>query len=144
VIVFARSREEQEFALGLGAIWAGDVTGTPPQRADAVIDTTPVWRTIVASLRHLNPGGRLVINAIRKEEGDKKALLDLKYEDHVWMEKEIKSVANITRKDVEEFLELAARIPIRPEVEIYPFEKANDALMDLKHKHVKGAKVLKM
>ena len=67
----------------------------------------------------------------------------MNYQDHLWMEKEIKSVANITRYDVEEFLALAADIPIKPEVEIYPFEMANQALLDLKHKHVKGAKVLK-
>ena len=144
VIVFARSREEQNFALSLGAAWAEAVTATPPYKADAIIDTTPVWQTVVESLRHLNPGGRLVINAIRKEDSDKQSLLDVEYQDHLWMEKEIKSVANITRRDVEEFLQLAAQIPIKPDVEIYPFEKANEALMDLKHKHVKGAKVLRM
>ena len=144
VMVFARSKEEQEFALSLGAIWAGEVTGVPQDKADAIIDTTPARKTVVESLRHLNPGGRLVINAIRKEEADKQTLLDLNYQRHLWMEKEIKSIANITRKDVEEFLALAAQIPIKPTVEIYEFEKANDALMDLKHKHVKGAKVLKI
>jgi len=143
IIVFARSEEEQAFAKTLGAVWSGDVTDVPPYKADAIIDTTPVWSTIVESLRHLKPSGRLVINAIRKEDKDKSALLNLIYQDHLWMEKEIKSVANITRYDVEEFLALAANIPIKPEVEIYPFEKANQALLDLKHKHVKGAKVLK-
>ena len=144
IVVFARSTEEQEFANSLGAIWSGDVTGTPPYKADAIIDTTPVWSTIVESLRHLKPGGRLVINAIRKEDKDKAALLNMNYQDHLWMEKEIKSVANITRYDVEEFLALAADIPIKPAVEIYPFDMANQALLDLKHKHVKGAKVLKI
>ncbi len=142
IIVFARSVEEQAFAKMLGAVWSGNVTDVPPYKADAIIDTTPVWSTIVESLRHLKPSGRLVINAIRKEDKDKPALLNLNYQDHLWMEKEIKSVANITRYDVEEFLALAANIPIKPEVEIYPFEKANQALLDLKHKHVKGAKIL--
>jgi propanol-preferring alcohol dehydrogenase len=90
----------------------------------------------------LKPAGRLVINAIRKESADQQALLDIKYQDHLWMEKEVKSVANITRQDVIEFLKLANKIPIKPEVEIYPFDKANEALMDLKHKHIRGAKVL--
>lgn len=144
IITFARSREEQEFAKTLGAIWAGAVTDTPPSKADATIDTTPVWNTVVESLRHLKPGGRLIINAIRKEEVDKNALLQINYQDHLWQEKEIKSIANITRNDVEEFLALAAKIPIKPEVEIYPFMHANEALLDLRHKHVRGAKVLVM
>lgn len=142
IIAFARSREEQEFAKTLGAVWAGAVTDNPPFKANAVIDTTPVWHTIVESLRHLKPGGRLVVNAIRKEDEDKNALLRVNYQDHLWQEKEIKSVANITRNDVEEFLSLAAKIPIKPEVEIYPFTNANEALLDLRQKHVRGAKVL--
>ena len=142
VFVFARSREEQIFATGLGASWAGDISQTPPGKVNAIIDTTPVWTTVVASLLHLKAGGRLVINAIRKESHDRDALLQIRYQDHLWMEKEIKSVANITRTDVEEFLALAASIPLKPSVEIYPFEDANKALLDLRHKHVTGAKVL--
>lgn len=144
ILVFARSSEERKFALSLGATWAGDVTDTPPFKAQSIIDTTPAWKTVVQSLLHLERGGRLVINVIRKEPMDKNELLTLDYKDHLWMEKEIKSVANITRYDVEEFIKLAARIPIKPEVQIYPFEKANEALIDLKRKHVKGAKVLEM
>lgn len=144
VIVFARSGEEQRFASSLGAAWTGDVTDQPPFHCHAIIDTTPVWNTVVESLRLLAPGGRLVINAIRKETADQDALLRMTYQDHLWMEKEIKSVANITRQDVLDFLRLAGSIPIKPEVEIYPFEKANAALFDLKNKHVRGAKVLKM
>lgn len=142
VYVFARSREEQDFAKSLGAAWAGTIADSPPDWCGAIIDTTPVWSSVTGSLAHLAPGRRLIINAIRKEPGDQKALLDLRYEDHLWMEKEIKSVANIARRDVEEFLALAARIPIEPEVETYPFESANRALLDMKQKHVKGAKVL--
>lgn len=142
ILVFARSTEEQAFARSLGAAWTGTVSQTPPQKAFAIIDTTPVWSTTVRSLLHLQPGGRLVINAIRKESSDIEAWLDVRYQDHLWMEKEIKTVANIVRSDVEEFLNLAAGIPILPEVETYAFEKANEALIDLKSKHVKGAKVL--
>lgn len=142
IYVFARSREEQDFARDLGAAWAGDISQAPPQKPNAIIDTTPVWTTTIQSLLHLKPGGRLVINAIRKESKDQHALVSLRYQDHLWMEKEIKSVANITRADVADFLVLAASIPIKPEVELYDFEEANKALLDLKHKHVKGAKVL--
>lgn len=142
IYVFARSPEEQDFARHLGATWAGGTSDAPPDKANAIIDTTPAWTPILLSLLHLKPGGRLVINAIRKESQDQQILTDLRYQDHLWMEKEIKSVANITRADVEEFLSLAASIPLKPAVEIYPFEKANQALFDLKQRHVRGAKVL--
>lgn len=144
IYVFARSEEEQAFARRLGASWAGNFPESPPQKANAIIDTTPVWTPVLDSLLNLKPGGRLVINAIRKESGDAATLATIRYQDHLWMEKEIKSVANITRADVEEFLALAASIPIKPEVELYPFEDANKALIDLKHKHVNGAKVLEV
>ena len=144
IIVFARDKVEQEFAKSLGAYWAGDFNEKPPIQANAIIDTTPVWNTIIRSLSNLQRGGRLVINAIRKESIDKESLLTIDYAEHLWMEKEIKSVANIVRADVEHFLELAANIPIIPEIETYAFEKANEAIIDLKQKHVKGAKVLIM
>jgi propanol-preferring alcohol dehydrogenase len=142
VCVFARSKEEQAFARELGATWAGDTNDKTPELLDAVIDTTPVWGPVVAALGCLKPGGRLIINAIRKEEADKQALLSLDYAKHLWMEKEIQSVANVTRKDVAEFLELAARIPIKPEVQEYPLEDANRALLELKERRIRGAKVL--
>jgi alcohol dehydrogenase, propanol-preferring len=142
IFVFARNVEEQKFALALGARWAGDISEKPPDKLNAIIDTTPAWSTVTGSMLHLKPGGRLVINAIRKESGDQSSLLDIRYQDHLWMEKEIKTVANIARVDVKEFLALAASIPIKPEVEIYRFEDANEAIHDMKHKRVKGAKVL--
>ncbi len=142
ILVFARSKKEQEFARLLGAAWAGGTEDRPPSLAHAIIDTTPAWSPIVYGLEWLHPGGRLVINAIRKEAGDQSALLMMEYPKHLWMEKEIKSVANITVQDVHEFLELAAAVPIHPKVELYPFEQANEALADLKNKHVVGAKVL--
>ncbi|MCX6842619.1 MAG: zinc-dependent alcohol dehydrogenase family protein [candidate division WOR-3 bacterium] len=144
VYVFARSKEEQAFARELGATWAGDTDDQAPELLDSIIDTTPVWKPVVAALGNLKPGGRLVINAIRKEETDKAALLGLDYAKHLWMEKEIKSVANVTRQDVAEFLELAARIPIKPEIQEYALEDANQALLELKERRIRGAKVLLM
>jgi propanol-preferring alcohol dehydrogenase len=140
--VFARDESVRSFALQLGANWAGNVGDRAPEPLDAVIDTTPAWRPIVESLSNLRPGGRLVINAIRKEDGDKNCLTNLSYHDHLWMEREIKSVANVTHTDIAEFLPLAAQIPIRPEVTTYPLEEANRALVELKRGRVKGAKVL--
>ncbi len=96
------------------------------------------------ALANLAPGGRLVINAIRKEDTDKEALLDLSYHEHLWLEREIKSVANITAADIAAFLPIAAEIPIRSTVEVYPLERANEALVALKRRPVTGAKVLKM
>lgn len=142
VYVFARNEEEREFSKQLGALWAGNTEDPAPQKLDAIIDTTPVWKPVVEALKNLNTEGRLVINAIRKEEVDKNYLLNLDYSQHLWMEKEIKSVANVSRKDVIEFLELAARIPIKPEIEEYALEDANKALIELKEGKIKGAKVL--
>ena len=144
VFVFARSEREREFAKELGAVWAGDTEDKAPELLDAIIDTTPVWKPVVEALKNLKPGGRLVINAIRKEEGDKDYLLKINYAEHMWMEKEIKSVANVARKDIEEFLELASRIPIKPEIQEFPLEEANTALVELKERKIRGAKVLKI
>lgn len=144
IFVFARSPGEREFALELGAAWAGDTTDTSPEKIDRAIDTTPVWGTIVNALKNLEKGGRLVINAIRKEEIDKKELLGLSYPEHLWLEKEIKSVANVASRDVREFLELASRLMIRPEVEIFSLDQANKALGELKERKIRGAKVIKI
>ncbi len=142
IFVFARSEKEREFAKEIGAVWAGDTEEASPEPLDAIIDTTPVWKPIVEALKNLKPGGRLVVNAIRKEEVDKEYLLKLDYPVHLWMEKEIKSVANVARRDISEFLELASRIPIRPETQEFSLEEANIALMELKERKIRGAKVL--
>jgi propanol-preferring alcohol dehydrogenase len=142
VYVFARDPEARAFALELGAVWAGNTAERSPVALHAIVDTTPAWKPVVEALANLRPGGRLVINAIRKEEGDKTQLLRISYHDHLWMEKEIKSVANVTRQDIAEFLPIAAEIPLRPQVQTYFLEEANRALLELKRGPVRGAKVL--
>jgi alcohol dehydrogenase, propanol-preferring len=142
IYVFARSESERSFALELGAHWAGGSEDNLPELVDCIIDTTPVWRTVVEALKNLKPGGRLVINAIRKEESDKNYLLTVSFSEHLWLEKEIKSVANVTRKDVQEFLILATRIPIISEIQTFSLEQANVALMEMKKRKIRGAKVL--
>jgi propanol-preferring alcohol dehydrogenase len=144
VFVFARNAGEREFAKALGAAWAGDAGEEPPEKMHAVIDTTPAWGPVVEAMGKLRPGGRLVINAIRKEEIDRDYLLKLDYPRDLWMEKEIKSAANVTRRDIAECLELAAGIPIRPEVREYNLEEANRALVELKTQKIRGAKVLRI
>jgi len=142
VYVFARDQATRDFALEQGAVWVGDTTQRSPKALDAIIDTTPAWKPIVEALINLRPAGRLVVNAIRKEDTDKDYLLNLSYHEHLWMEKEIKTVANITHQDIDEFLPLAAAIPIKSEVTSYKLEEANKALLELKYNTVKGAKVL--
>ncbi len=144
IYVFARSEKERAFARELGAVWAGDTEDSSPDLLNAIIDTTPVWKPVVEALKNLTPGGRLVINAIRKEDIDKEVLLRLSYRDHLWREKEIKSVANVTRRDVAEFLDLAAKMMIKPEVQRFPLEEANKALNEMKDGKIKGAKVLQI
>lgn len=143
IYVFARGPAERAFARQLGAHWTGDSTERAPYKLDCIIDTTPAWLPVVEALANLEPGGRLVINAIRKE-GDNSDLLKLNYPEHLWQEKEIKSVANITRKDVEDFLNLAASINLQSEVQVFSLEQANQALMELKAGDIRGAKVLKI
>jgi propanol-preferring alcohol dehydrogenase len=142
--VFARSAAEREFALELGADWAGDTADPPPELMHAIIDTTPVWAPVLAALLALRPGGRLVINAIRKETSDNELLTQLDYARHLWLEKEIKTVANVTSRDLREFLDLAAEIPLRASVETFPLEDANEALCRLKAGHIRGVYVLKI
>lgn len=144
VFVFSRSQAERDFARELGADWSGDIREMAPEKLDCIIDTTPAWRPVIEALNNLSPGGRLVVNAIRKEENDKAELLRLDYPTHLWMEKEIKSVANVSRADVSEFLEQAARIPIKPEYQVYALEEANLALMELKQRKIRGAKVISL
>ncbi len=145
VFVFARSSRERDFARELGADWAGPPpTRRPPRSSTRSSIQRPFGLPPANALRHLAPGGRLVINAIRKEDADKSALLGLDYARDLWQEKEIKSTANVTRTDVREFLDLAGRIGLRPEVETYALEDANRALVELKMRRIRGAKVLKI
>jgi propanol-preferring alcohol dehydrogenase len=142
IFVFSRSERERAFARELGAAWTGAISDRPPEKLSSIIDTTPAWGPVLEAMKSLEPGGRLVINAIRKEETDKDNLRRLEYPDHLWLEKEIKSVANVARSDVEEFLALAAAIPLRPEVQEFPLSGANVALGELRTRTIRGAKVL--
>jgi propanol-preferring alcohol dehydrogenase len=146
VFVFTRpgQTEHQEMAKTLGAEWAGATGDDPPARLHAAIDFTPTWGPIVEAMRVLKPGGRLIINAIRKEGKDKDALLRLDYATHLWQEKEIKSTANVTHQDAREFLPLAAEIPIRPQVQEFPLEQANQVLQRVKDGKTQGAAVLRL
>ncbi|MDP3017909.1 MAG: zinc-dependent alcohol dehydrogenase family protein [Deltaproteobacteria bacterium] len=140
VFVFTRSEEHRELAKKLGASWTGGPEDQPPRKLNCAIDFTPVGETVPNALRVLEKGGRLILAVIRK----KNPIPSMDYSKHLWDEKEIKSVANITRKDAEDFLSLAAEIPIIPEVEEFQLAEANEALILLKQGKIQGSGVLRM
>src|SRR3569623_1449224 len=128
IFVFARDANELAFARELGAAWTGAFDDAPPKPLSAIIDTTPVWHPMVRTLRHLARGGRFVINAIRKTGADQQELARLDYARDLWMEREIRSVANVTSSDVREVLEITGSSDLRPTAEEIPLERANEAL----------------
>jgi alcohol dehydrogenase, propanol-preferring len=140
VFVFTRSEEHRNLARKLGASWAGGPEDEAPEKLHCAIDFTPVGETVPHALRALEKGGRLVMAVIRKRN----PIPPMDYAELLWDEKEIKSVANITRKDAQEFLSLAAEIPIVPEVQEFRLEEANQALILLKQGRIQGAGVLRM
>ncbi|MCK4752901.1 MAG: zinc-dependent alcohol dehydrogenase family protein [Planctomycetes bacterium] len=137
VFVFTKTQEHAKLAETLGADWTGRSGDIPPEKLNKAMDFTPVGECTRDALAVLDRGGRLVINAIRKET----PIPELNYAEHLWLEREIKSVANVTRKDAEEFLPLAAQIPIKPTVEQFPLEQANDVLLAIKHSKLRAAAV---
>ncbi len=144
LFVFARSEKERALAKELGAYWCGNIEETPAEKLNAIIDTTPVWMPVVEAMKNLKPNGRLVINNIRKEDSDKGELLNIDYSRDLWMEKEIKSVANVTFNDIKEVLHIADIYDIKPAYQLYGLADANKAVTDIKDKRIKGAKVLKI
>ena len=144
VFVISRNSQERDLAKKLGADWVGDFDDNPPEKIDCAIDSTPAWKPMIRALENLEKGGRLVINLIRKEETDREFLHQLDYVKHLWLEKEIKTVANVTRADAEEFLVLDARMQIHPEIQPFKLEEANAALVELKSGKIRGSKVLIM
>jgi propanol-preferring alcohol dehydrogenase len=140
VYAFTKSGGHAELAKSLGATWTGLSGDIPPEKLDKIMDFTPVGECVRDALKVLNRGGRLVINAIRKET----LVPALDYAEYLWLEKEIKSVANVTRRDAQEFLPLAAEIPIVPTIEEFPLEQANEVLLRIKQSKLKAAGVLQI
>ncbi|HKQ68865.1 MAG TPA: zinc-dependent alcohol dehydrogenase family protein [Polyangiaceae bacterium] len=136
VFVATRSVRERERARELGAEWTGEYAEKPPEALDAAITFAPSGDVVRSALRALDRGGTVAINAIHLDR-----IPELPYEE-VWWERNIVSVANFTRRDAREFLELAAKIPIRTAFETHPLEKANVALDRLSKGQVDGAAVL--
>jgi propanol-preferring alcohol dehydrogenase len=142
IYVWSRNLNERNLALQLGAAWAGPFAEAPPVELQRIIDATPTWRPVLVALASLARGGRLIINAISKSAEDQDALQELDYSRHLWLEKEVKSAANVTRQDALDLLALAARAGIAPVVETYPLDRANAALDDIRNSRRRGSKVL--
>jgi propanol-preferring alcohol dehydrogenase len=140
VYVFTKQAEHKELAKTLGAVWTGNSGDEPPVKLNKILDFTPAGVCVKDALAVLERGGRLVINAIRKETD----IPAMDYAKYLWLEKEIKSVANVTRQDAEEFLLLAAQIPVVPTVEEFHLEQANEVLCRIKRSQLKAAAVIRI
>jgi propanol-preferring alcohol dehydrogenase len=140
VFAFTRAGDEeaQQLALALGAEWAGDSSGPAPEQLDAAIIFAPVGELVPAALRAAAKGARVVCAGIHMSD-----IPTFPYE-LLWGERSVQSVANLTRRDGEEFLALAPQVPVRTEIERYPLERANEALDRLRAGKVRGAAVLEM
>jgi propanol-preferring alcohol dehydrogenase len=138
--VFAFTRaddaEAQAFARELGAEWAGDSLGPPPEELDAAIVFAPVGQLVPAALKAVAKGGTVVLGGIHMSD-----IPAMPYE-VLWGERVLRSVANLTRRDGEEFLALAPRVPVRASVEPFPLERADEALRRLRDGALRGAAVL--
>lgn len=128
----------QAFARGLGAVWAGGSDQMPPQPLDAALIFAPVGALMVNALRAVRKGGAVVSGGIHMSD-----IPSFPYR-LLWEERVMRSVANLTRRDGEEFMALAPEVPVRTAVQTYPLERANEALEDLRHGRLRGAAVLVM
>jgi propanol-preferring alcohol dehydrogenase len=138
VFAFTRADDEatQAFALELGAEWAGDALGPPPEELDAALIFAPAGELVPPALRAVAKGGTVVCGGIHMSD-----IPSMPYE-LLWGERVLRSVANLTRADAEEFLDLAPRVPVRTEVTTFPLEEANEALDRMRSGGVRGAAVL--
>ncbi|HEV3116957.1 MAG TPA: zinc-dependent alcohol dehydrogenase family protein [Gemmataceae bacterium] len=128
--------EAQRFALDMGAVWAGDSSTLPPEKLDAAIIFAPVGSLVPAALRATAKGGTVVCGGIHMSD-----IPSFPY-DLLWEERVLRSVANLTRRDGEEFLALAPRVPVRTETQLFPLNQANEALARLRSGQLRGAAVL--
>lgn len=138
VYVFTRSPEHQNLARSLGAAWVGTADDTPPHPLHRAVTFAPAGNLIPRALKNLRKGGTLAINAIHMD-----GLPEMPY-DLLYWERSIKSVANSTREDAFDFMEVAGAIPIQVQTEVFPLKKANEALLELKERRIQGSAVLKV
>jgi propanol-preferring alcohol dehydrogenase len=139
VYVFTRSEEHRKLATNLGAVWAGRAEERPPAKVQSAIIFAPAGKLVLDALRVLEKGGTLALAGIYMTP-----VPEMNYQEHLYYEKTVRSVANSTRKDAEELLKLAAEIPIHTEVQEFALEEANRALLLLKQGKIQGAAVLRV
>jgi alcohol dehydrogenase, propanol-preferring len=128
VYVSTREAQHQQLARSLGAEWVGSGTDVPPVALDCAVTFAPVGEVVIAALRSLAKGGILAINAIHLDR-----IPEFDYDSLLWGERQIRSVANMTRQDGRDFLKIAAEIGLKPTVTTYPLERANEALQTIRH-----------
>jgi alcohol dehydrogenase, propanol-preferring len=136
VYAATRGKKHQQLASELGAVWVGEAADAPPVKLDAAIVFAPAGELVPPALAALKKGGKLILGGIHMSP-----IPSFSY-DLLYMERLIRSVANNTRRDGEDFLRLAAEIPVRTQIQTYPLRDANRALNDLKSDRVDGAAVL--
>jgi propanol-preferring alcohol dehydrogenase len=138
VFVFTRSERHQRHAERLGAAWVGDAEDKPPRLIDRGIIFAPAGWIVPLALEKLRPAGTMAINAIHMSD-----IPQMPY-NLIYGERTVRSVANATYQDGVDFLKLAAEIPIKPEITVYPLDQANQALQDMKSSSINGEAVLKI
>jgi len=139
VYVFSRSEKHRRQALELGACWVGNPDEVPPEKLDSAIVFAPAGEVAKKALKCIDRGGTVALAGIYMTP-----IPEIDYQEELYFEKSLKSVANATRQDGMEFLKIAAEIPVRSEVKVYPLEEANEALAGVKHSRINGAAVLKI
>jgi propanol-preferring alcohol dehydrogenase len=138
IYVFTRTAAHKELALRLGAAWVGDAKDHPPHELDAAIVFAPAGPVVLDALRALRKGGTVALAGITMTP-----IPEMDYS-LIYHERVVRSAANSTRQDARELLELAAEVPVRTAVTLYPLEEANRALADMKHSRIEGAGVLRI
>jgi len=137
VYVSTRGASHRELASTLGATWVGNETDRPPVSLDRAVTFAPSGDIVVAALSSLRKGGVVAINAIHLDR-----MPEFDYDSLLWGERQIRSVANMTRTDARDFLEIAAKIGLKPKVTVFPLEHANEALLAVKKDQINGAAVI--
>ena len=137
VYVSSRGERHRQFAASLGATWVGEENGKPPVELDRAITFAPSGDVVVSALASLRKGGIVAINAIHLDR-----IPEFDYDTLLWGERQIRSVANMTRSDAREFLQIAAEIHLRPKVTAFPLDQANEALLAIKNDAIDGAAVI--
>jgi propanol-preferring alcohol dehydrogenase len=137
VYVITRGEAHRKAAESLGAAWVGNENDTPPVELDRAVTFAPSGKVVVSALSSLRKGGVVAINAIHLDQ-----MPSFDYDSLLWGERQIRSVANMTRQDATEFLQLAHQLQIRPRIKVFSLNDANQALLAVKQETQDGSSVI--